>query len=121
MNFFIFYLIFRSIAVSSLIVHLYDSRSSADDFCSKSLCPGSEPLRIRPNLRIFFDFLTFTFVLFKFLMTQPLLNYFIKVKLYISVLLRRATHIPLKFKRKIAYVVKARARCYLGYRIKLGA
>ena len=72
MNFFIFYLIFRSIAVSSLTVHSYGSRSSADDFCSKSLCPGSEPLRIRPNLRIFFDFLTFTFVLFKFLMTQSL-------------------------------------------------
>jgi len=32
-------IVFYSIAVSSLIVRLYDYRSSADDFCSKSVCP----------------------------------------------------------------------------------
>ena len=38
-GFSLFYLFFRSIVVSSLSVHSYASRLSADDFCSKSLCP----------------------------------------------------------------------------------
>ena len=35
-----FVIVFYSIAVSSLGVHSYASRSSADNFCSKSVCPS---------------------------------------------------------------------------------
>ena len=42
----IFIIVFYSIAVSSLIVRLYDYRSSADDFCSKSVRPGLSYVRL---------------------------------------------------------------------------
>ena len=45
MNFSFFYSFFRSIVVSSLIVHSYDYRSSANDFCTKSHCPGAAVFR----------------------------------------------------------------------------
>ena len=71
MVFFVFIKVFYFILVSSLSVPLYASRSSAKDFLSKSVRPGS--VRIKNSLKLYSNrnFLCFCIDLLEFLMRQP--------------------------------------------------
>ena len=70
-------IVFYSIAVSSLIVRLYDYRSSADDFCSKSVRPPGAVLTKNPP-REEFSLLSLCFCLdfAEFLVRQPVFEFF---------------------------------------------
>jgi len=62
MVFFVFIEVFYFIFVSSLSVHLYDYSSSAENFCSKSVSPGSVLIKnlLKSEIhRVFFGFTSF--------------------------------------------------------------
>jgi len=63
--------VFYSIAVSSLIVRLYDYRSSADDFCSKSVRPGYVLPKNSPRWEFSLLLLCFCLDFAEFLVRQP--------------------------------------------------